>query len=110
MHLGAHGLEVQHFLRGHFVGYHQHHPITLGPAYQRQAQAGVASGGLDDGAAGTQAAVTLGGVDHGQADAVLDGTAGVLGFQLEEQRAEAGIEAADPYQRRVADQFEYGGA
>ncbi len=87
MHLGAHGLEVQDLLGGHLVRHHQHHPITLGAADQCQAQAGVAGGGFDDGATGSQAAVAFGGVDHGQADAVLDRTAGVLGFELEKQRA-----------------------
>ncbi|MNF91055.1 hypothetical protein D3C84_736440 [compost metagenome] len=78
MHLGAHGLEVQDLLGGHLVRHHQHHPIALGAAHQRQAQASVAGRGFDDGAAGLQAAIALGGVDHCQADAVLDRTAGVL--------------------------------
>ena len=110
MHFGAHGLEVQHFFRGHLVGHHQYHAIALGPAHQRQAQAGIAGGGFDNGAAGAQATVAFGGVDHGQADAVLDRAAGVLGFKFEKQRAGAGIETADPHQRRVADQFKHGGA
>ncbi|MNX32043.1 hypothetical protein D3C86_622440 [compost metagenome] len=78
VHFGAHGLEVQDFFRGHFVRHHQHHPIALGAADQRQAQAGVAGGGFDDGAAGLEATIALGLVDHRQADAVLDRTAGVL--------------------------------
>ena len=110
VHLGAHRLEVQDLLGGHLVRHHQHHSVTLGTADQGQAQAGVAGGGLDDGAAGSQAAIALGGVDHRQADAILDRTAGVLRFELEEQRARAGIETADAHQRRIADQFEYGGA
>ena len=110
MHLGAHGLEVQHLFRGHLVGHHQHHPVTLGPAHQRQAQAGIAGGGFNDGTARAQATVAFSGVDHRQADAVLDGTAGVLRFKLEKQRAGAGIEAADLDQRGIADQFEYSGA
>ncbi|MNZ97336.1 hypothetical protein D3C78_1165690 [compost metagenome] len=110
MHLGAHGLEVQDLLGGHLVRHHQHHPVTLGAADQGQAEAGVAGGGFDDGAAGAQAAIALGGVDHRQADAILDRTAGVLRFELEEQCARAGIEAADTHQRRIADQFEHGRA
>jgi hypothetical protein len=35
---------------------------------------------------GLQAAVALGRLDHGAADAVLDRAAGILGFELEEQR------------------------
>ncbi|MNL13262.1 hypothetical protein D3C87_1341650 [compost metagenome] len=78
VHFSAHSLEVQDFFRGHFVRHHQHHPIALGAADQRQAQAGVAGGGFDDGAAGLEATIALGLVDHRQADAVLDRTAGVL--------------------------------
>ncbi|MNY06229.1 hypothetical protein D3C86_1389790 [compost metagenome] len=108
VHLGAHGLEVQDLLGGHLVRHHQHHPVTLGAADQGQAEAGVAGGGFDDGAAGAQAAIAFGGVDHRQTDAVLDRTAGVLGFEFEKQRTRAGIESADAYQWGVADQFEHG--
>ncbi|MDT4863759.1 hypothetical protein FQZ97_984800 [compost metagenome] len=109
MHLGAHGLEVEDLLGGHLVRHHQHHPVALGTADQGQAEAGVAGGRLDDGAAGLEAAVALGAVDHRQADAVLDRAAGILRLELEEQRAGAGIEAGDAHQRGVADQFEHGG-
>ncbi|MNP72228.1 hypothetical protein D3C76_1687350 [compost metagenome] len=78
VHLGAHGLEVQDLLGGHLVRHHQHHPVALGPADQGQAKAGIAGGGLDDGATRAQAAIAFGGIDHCQADAVLDRTAGVL--------------------------------
>ncbi|MCY1545462.1 hypothetical protein D9M68_814060 [compost metagenome] len=97
---------MQHLLGGHLVRHHQHHPIALGAPHQGQPQASVAGGGLDYGAAGLEPAITLGAVDHGDADAVLDRTAGVLGFELQEQGAEAGIEAGDPDQRSVADQVE----
>ncbi|MCY1346312.1 hypothetical protein D9M69_323950 [compost metagenome] len=110
VHLGAHCLQVQDLLGGHLVRHHQHHPVALGAADQRQAEAGVAGGGLDYGAAGLQSAVALGGLDHRHADAVLDGAAGVLRFELEEQGAGTGIEAGDPDQRSVADQVEYSGA
>ncbi|MNF60755.1 hypothetical protein D3C84_423770 [compost metagenome] len=109
MHLGAHGLEVQHLLGGHLVRHHQHHPVALGPPHQGQAQAGIAGGGLDYGAAGLEPAVALGAVDHGDADAVLDGAAGVLAFELEKERAGAGVETGNPHQRGVADQVEYCG-
>ncbi|MNZ89006.1 hypothetical protein D3C78_1079090 [compost metagenome] len=108
MHLGAHGLEVQDLLGGHLVRHHQHHPVALGAADQGQAQASVAGGGFDDGAAGPEATIALGGVDHGQTDTVLDRTAGVLGFEFEKQCARAGIETADAYQGGIANQFEHG--
>ena len=50
----------------------------------------------------------LGGLDHRQADAVLDGAAGVLRFELEVQLAQAGVEALGLDDRRLADQFEDG--
>jgi hypothetical protein len=110
VHFGAHGLEVQDFLGGHLVRHHQHHPVALGAADQCQAQAGIAGGGFDDGATRLQAAIAFGGVDHRQTDAVLDRAAGVLRFKFEKQCAEAGIEAGNLYQRRVADQPKYGRA
>lgn len=109
VHLGAHGAQVQDLLGGHLVRHHQHHPVALGAADQGQAKTGVAGGGLDDGATGPQAAVTLGGLDHGDTDAILDGAAGVLRFELEVQGAGAGIEARHANQRGVADQVEHGG-
>ena len=109
VHLGAHGAQVQDLLGGHLVRHHQHHPVALRAADQGQAETGVAGGGLDDGATGPQAAVTLGGLDHGDTDAILDGAAGVLRFELEVQGAGAGIEARHANQRGVADQVEHGG-
>src|SRR5690606_27993234 len=110
MHVGAHRLEMQDLLGGHLVRYHQHHPIALGAADQRQAEAGVSRGRLDDGSAGAQTAVALGGIDHGKADAILYRAAGVLRFQLEKEGARAGVQAADAHQRRIADQFKHGRA
>jgi hypothetical protein len=57
-----------------------------------------------------QATVAFGSVDHGQADAVLDRAAGVLRFELEEEGAQAGVDAADPDQGGIADEFEDSGA
>ena len=100
---------MQDLLGGHLVRHHQHHPVALRAADQGQAETGVAGGGLDDGATGPQAAVTHGGLDHGDTDAILDGAAGVLRFELEVQGAGAGIEARHANQRGVADQVEHGG-
>ncbi len=108
MHLGAQRLQVQHLLGRHLVGHDQDDAIALGPRHQRQAEAGVAGGRLDHGAARLQAAVALGGIDHRQADAVLDRAAGVLRFELEEERAGAGVQPRHAHQRRVADELENG--
>jgi hypothetical protein len=69
-----------------------------------RAQAGIAGRGLDHGAARLQQAVVLGLLDHGLADAVLDGAARVLRFELEEQLAGAGVDPGDFHQRGIADQ------
>ncbi len=106
--LGAQGFQVQDFFGRHLVGHDQHHAVALDARHQRQAQAGIAGGGLDHGAAGLQAAVVLGLLDHGAADAVLDRAAGVLRFQFQKQLARTGVHARDLHQRGVADQGEDG--
>jgi hypothetical protein len=83
-HFGAQRLQVQHFFGRHLVGHHQQHAVAFQPADQREPEAGVAGGGLDDGAARLEPAVGFGRLDHGQTDAVLDRAAGVLRFQFEE--------------------------
>ena len=83
--------------------------VALRDADLRQAEAGIAGGRLDDGAAGRQPAVALGGLDHRQRDAVLDRAAGILAFELEEQPAGAGVELGELDDRRLADQVEHGG-
>ena len=105
VHFRAQGLQVQHFFRRHLVGYDENHAVALDAAHQGQADAGIAGGGLDDGAARLQAAVGFGRFDDGQADAVLDGTAGVLRFQFQEQLAQARVEPGDFDQRGIADQL-----
>jgi len=50
-----------------------------------QGQAGVARRGFDERAAGFELALALGRLDQVQADAILDGAAGILILELEEQ-------------------------
>ena len=107
-HLGAERLEVEDLLATHLVRHHQQHVVALLRGHQGQAQAGVAGGGFDDGAAGLQLAAGFGGLDHGQGDAVLDRAAGVLVFQLDEQLARASVEVGQRQDRRVADHVEQG--
>jgi len=47
--------------------------------------------------------------DHGQADAVLDGPAGIHGLQLAEDAGARRVAAEAPhfYERRIGDQFEH---
>ena len=102
----AQGLEVEDLLLRHLVRDDQGQVIALLRGDQRQAQAGVACGCLDQPAARLQAAVLLGGLDHGLADAVLDGAARVLTFELQEKAAGPCIHLPDLDQRGVADRFQ----
>jgi hypothetical protein len=88
-HLGAHGLEVEDLLLGHLVRHHDDQLVALLGRHQRERQAGVAGGRLDDRAAGLEPPVALGRLDHRLADAVLDRAAGILVLELEEQPARA---------------------
>ena len=108
VHLGTQRLQVQHLLGRHLVGHDQHHAVALGARDQGQAEPGVAGGRFDHRAARLQAAVALGGVDHREADAVLDGAAGVLAFEFHEQPARASVEMCELDHRRVADEVEGG--
>ena len=56
-HFGAQRLQVQDLLAAHLVGHDQHDSVALVRADQREPQAGVAGGGLDDRAARLQLAV-----------------------------------------------------
>ena len=58
---------------------------------QREADAGIAGGALDDGAAGFERAVRLGGADDGKAGAVLHRAAGGAELGLAEDLAPRGL-------------------
>jgi hypothetical protein len=70
-----------------------------------ETDAGVAGGGLDDGAAGLQGAAALGVFHHGQRNAVLDGAARVGAFGLDPDFA-AWEQAAHANVRGLANRFE----
>ena len=105
-HLGAQRLEVEDLFLAHLVGHDDDQAVALLSGDQGEAEAGVAGGRLDDGAAGLEHAVVLGRLDHRQADAVLDRAARVLQLELGEQPAGPGIELGEFDHRRVADHFE----
>src|SRR5690606_21381067 len=69
-------------------------------------EAGVASGALDDDAAGLQVAALFGSGDHRQPDAILDRTARIGVLQLEIQLADTGIEALRLHHGSLADKLE----
>ncbi len=104
--LGTHRLEVEDFLAAHLVGHHQDQVIALLLRHQGQAQAGVAGGALDQSVAWADFSGALGAFDHRQANAVLDGAAGVGAFQLEEQLTRSDVQALRAYHRGTSDQFE----
>ena len=102
--LGAVGLEQRDLLLAHLIGHHEDALVALDAGGLRQARAGVAGGGLDDGAAGLEQAGLLGRLDHADADAILDRAAGleVLGL-AQDGRAHAAPDAAQADERAVAD-------
>ena len=81
--------------------------VALGRADERERDAGVARGRLDDRvAARLDPALGLGDVDHRHADAVLDAAGRVVGLQLAEQLGVAvGREPREAHHRRVADEI-----
>ena len=109
IHFGAERFQMQHLFARHLVGHDEHDSIALCARDQRKTQAGVAGGRFDHGAARLQLAAPLGAFDHRAADPVLDRAAGVLRFELQEQRARPGIEPRHLNHRRVADQVEHRG-
>ena len=100
---GPQGLEVKDFVFRHFIGDHQYKLVALLRGHQRQPEAGVAGGRLDQGAARLQAAVRLSRRDHSQGNPVLDRPARVLVFQLQVKLATAGVDFGHFQHRRVAD-------
>ena len=95
-------------LHAHGVRHGEDHPVAPGGSHGSQTDAGVAGGGLDDGAAGGQAARRLRLGDHAGGHPVLGAAGGVHALQLGQHR---GLEAvgslviAQLQQGRAADQF-----
>ena len=69
--LGAEQRQQRAPLQAHALGHGQDELVALGGRHERQRDAGVAGGRLDDGGLGREDALALGGGDHGVADAVL---------------------------------------
>jgi hypothetical protein len=93
-------------LAAHALGQREDEVVALGRADERERDAGVAGGRLDDrGAAGLDAPLGLGGLEHRDADAVLDAAAGVARLELAvELDVDAlGQDPREPDHRRAAD-------
>ena len=105
--LGAVGAQEVDLLLRHLVRHDRDHAVALQARGDREAGAGVAGGRLDDRAAGLQPPVSLGGLDEPHRDAVLDRAARIEVLELGDQlRLDAGADAAEAHQRRVADRVE----
>src|SRR5262249_54474500 len=81
--------------------------VALAAADQRKPEPGIAGGGLDDGAAGLEAAVGLRRLDHGARRPVLERARRVCALGLEKQPAGGTIDARDRDERRVAAEIEH---
>lgn len=103
-HFGAKGAQDGEFFLGLGFGDDDHAFVAACGAQVGQADAGVAGGAFDDGAAGFQAAGALGVEDDGEGGAVFDGAAGVheLGFG-QDFAAGLGRETGEADQGSMAD-------
>ena len=68
----------------HPLGHDDAHPVTLHPPDQRQADARVTRGGLDDDRVRFQPPVALRPLEHGHSNPVLDAAAGIEELRLGE--------------------------
>src|SRR5262249_30894300 len=100
----AQRLEMQNLLLRHLVGNNQDGPITLRLRHQREPQAGIAGGRLDDRGAWLEPAVAFRRLNHGERNTILDRAGWILVFELNKEPAKSGIEAGNLNQGRIANQ------
>ena len=106
-HLRAVGLEQPHLFLRHLVRHGEDAAVPLERRRDREPDAGVAAGALDDGPARLELAPPLGVLDDGESDPVLDRAAGIGVFRLAvDRRPDAGAHPAQPDQRGPADGVE----
>ena len=105
--LGAVGAQHRDLLLAHLVGHDEDAAVALERRGDREPDARVPRGRLDDRAARLQQPVALGRLDHRQADPVLDRAAGVQVLELGEDRAgHVAGDAIEPDDRGAADELE----
>ncbi len=108
--LRAVGPQHRDLLLAHLVRHDEDAAVALLRRRDREADAGVARGRLDDGAAGLELSFGLGLLDHGQTDPVLHRSTGVEVLELgEDLRLGVPPDRVEPDDRRVADEVENGG-
>ena len=99
--LGAGDLEQDLLLKGHLVGHHRPHVMAAGPGHGREADPGVARGGLDDAPAVADLPAALEVAQHRPGRPVLDRAEGVHPLQLGvEDEVRRGVHPVDPHHRR----------
>ena len=107
--LGAVAAQHRDLLLAHLVGHHEDAAVALLRRGDREPDARVAGGRLDDRAAGPELAVALGRLDHREPDAVLVRAARVHELELREDRSRHVLrDAVEPHDRRGADEVEDG--
>ncbi len=105
--VGAERAQERDLLGRDLVGDDEDHPVALDRGGEREADAGVAGGRLDDRSARLQRSVALGVLDHAERDPVLVRAPGVQVLELREQRrAELAADVLEADDRRRADQVE----
>ena len=107
--LRAEGAQHDAPLEAQRLGHDDDAAVALHRGDERQRDAGVAAGRLDDhGLPGLDQAVALGRLDHREADAVLHAAGGVLALELRDDLRPLGRpcgHAVQAHQRRAADQL-----
>ena len=105
--VGSERAQQGDLLRRDLVGDDEDHLVALDRGGQREADAGVARGRLDDRPAGLQLPGALGLVDHAQRDPVLVRAARVQVLELDQQgRPQLAADLLEADDRRSADQVE----
>ena len=92
----------------HAVGHHQHQLVAFYRRGHRQAHAGVARSGFDDGAAGLECAGFFRRLYHGKADTILDRAARIAALGLDPHFVRGAEQLVDADMRRAAYGIEYG--
>ena len=101
-----HGQQGAAFER-HRFGHGEDELVAFGRRHEREGDAGVAAGWLDDDGVLLEDAALLGVLNHGHADAVLDAAEGIEKFAFEcDGGRQAGGDFVQFDQRRVADGFD----
>ena len=107
--LDAEALEEATPLEAHVLRHREDELVALRRADHREADAGVAGRGLDEGVAGLDGALALRGLDHGERDPVLHGAGGVEHLELAEDLGGTGVtHAREAHEGGVTDEVEDG--